>query len=463
MARRDDELRIIVEVPPGMTRRELVRRAVALGVAAPSVGALLAACGGGDDEEARLRGESGRPLRPTFYQWIINLHPAIEGDVNPEFEEKTALDAKIAPVQGFGIERFVAEARDKRSTWDIYVGMTPFVEMAALVDAGVIQPWDAYMPDDVKNDILPSIREEATFEGKMWSWPFLLDVIVQGWHAGIVKKAGLDPDKAPATWDDYLKSAQQVVDRKAAPYGATFDAHGWRSLAPITHSFSTDVYRSDGLFDFTHDATVQALETMKRMMALANRNVLEPGKSDAGVNDTPDERAFAAEQVGYYVKYQNAHTRMAGNWSDPKQLRLAGLPSGGEKATVFWNTGAALFKHGKNKEQAAQYLKALTYDERIWEHSIGAEREAAGQLPVYQSLWTNWKNDRPDWMRDWALLVFNQLKVSKAIKTHKFGLSQFVLGQPHWQKYLTGKAKNPRDALRETQKAVLAEVEKEKR
>ena len=459
MERKRDELRVLVEVPPGVTRLELLRRGAALGLAAPGLGSLLAACGGEGEEEVREQA-GGSALKPTFYQWIINLHPSIEGEINPEFDERTPLDAKIAPVQGFGIERFVAEAREKSSTWDVYVGMTPFVEMAALVDAKVIEPWDAYMPDDVKNDLIPSIREEATFEGKMWSWPFLLDVIVQGWHAGIVKKAGLDPEKAPKTWDEYLESARQVADSKAAPFGCTFDAHGWRSLAPITHSFSTDVYRSDGLFDFTSDATVDALETMKEMFALANRNVLEPGKSDAGVNDTPDERAFAAEQVAYYVKYQNAHTRMAGNWDDPKALRLAGLPSGGEQATVFWNTGAALFRYGKNKERAAEYLKELTYDERIWEHSIGAEREAAGQLPVYESLWEKWRNDRPQWMQDWAFLVFDQLKVSKAITTHKFGLQQFVVGQPHWQKFFNDKVKNPLDALKETQRAVLAEVKK---
>jgi len=47
------------------------------------------------------------------------------------------------------------------------------------------------------------------------------------------------------------------VSSKAAPFGAVFDAHGWRSLAPITHTFSTDVYTPDGLFDFTNENTVR--------------------------------------------------------------------------------------------------------------------------------------------------------------------------------------------------------------
>ena len=66
--------------------------------------------------------------------------------------------------------------------------MTP-VEMAALVEADVLEPWDPYMRQEIKEDIIPSIFEEAKFEGKIYNWPFLLDIIVQGWNAGIVEKA----------------------------------------------------------------------------------------------------------------------------------------------------------------------------------------------------------------------------------------------------------------------------------
>src|SRR4051794_13867865 len=55
-----------------------------------------------------------RPLTPTFYQWIEQLHPAIP-KVNAKFP---GINYQIAPVEGFGIERFVAEAKAGTSTWD---------------------------------------------------------------------------------------------------------------------------------------------------------------------------------------------------------------------------------------------------------------------------------------------------------------------------------------------------------
>ena len=82
--------------------------------------------------------------------------------------------------------------------------------------------------------------------------------------------------------------------------------------------------------------------------------------SDAGVNGTPDEVAFAAQRVGLYFKYFNAPLRMAASWDDPKLLHLGPLPKfkNGEGSTVFWTTGCALLKYGQNKEKAAEYIKA---------------------------------------------------------------------------------------------------------
>jgi ABC-type glycerol-3-phosphate transport system substrate-binding protein len=401
-----------------------------------------------------------RPLTPTFYQWIEDLHPAIP-QVNAKFP---GINYQIAPVEGFGIERFVAEAKDKNSTWDVYVGQTPFVEMSAMVAADVIEPWDDYIPKDVLDDIIPSIRAENTINGKMYGWPFLLDVIGTGWHSGLTGKAGL-PDAAPATWDEYLTNAAKVKDSGAAPFGATFDSHGWRSLAPFTHSMSPDVYTSEGLFDFTSEPAVEALKLMKQIMAVSHPDILLEGASDGGVNGTPDEVAFAAERVGYYTKYFNSPLRFAANWEDPKQLHLGPLPkfANGAGSTVFWTTGSALFKYGQNKDKVAEYIKALTYDPQIWKDSIvGTESGHPGQLPPYKSVYAAWDANPPDWMPPFVALVRGQLDKAKAITNHIFGLQQFVLGKPIWEAYLKGEEADPKAALQKVADAVQAEIKRGK-
>lgn len=410
---------------------------------------------------AALAGPSAqdRPLTPTFYNWIEDLHGSGIAGVNSRFE---GINYQIAPVEGFGVQRFVAEARNQESTWDIYVGQTPFVEMVQLIESETMEPWGPYMPQEVVDDIIPSIREESTYKGDMYHWPVFLDIIMMGWHAGIVEAAGL-PDTAPETWSEYLERAQQVVDSGAAPFGATFDAHGWRSLAPFTHSLSTEVYDDEGRFLFTSEPAIEALLLMQKIMNLSHPDILLSGASDGGVNGTPDEVAFAAERVGYYIKYQNAPVRMAANWPDPSQVRLGPLPKfeGGEGSTVFWSTGAALFKHGSNKEEAAEYMTELTYDMQLWQNSIeGTEAGRPYHLPPYSSIYADWNASPPDWLPDAVTLVRNQLEVAKAIPNHLFGLQQFIVGQPVWETFLTGEETDPMVAMQNSWDAVTAEIER---
>ena len=432
-------------------RREFLTRSLVAGLGLAGVGTVAKTSIG-------TAFAADRPLTPTFYQWIQDLHPGIPA-VNARFP---GINYQIAPVEGFGIERFVAEAKNKQSTWDVYVGQTPFVEMSAFVKADVIEPWDNYIPKDVIDDIIPSIRAENTIDGKLYGWPFLLDVIGTGWHSGVTGKAGL-PNSAPATWDDFLAGAKTIVDKKAAPWGATFDSHGWRSLAPITHSMSTKVYTPEGLFDFTSEPAIEALKLMKQIMALANPDILLEGASDAGVNGTPDEVAFAAQRVGLYFKYLNAPLRMAANWDDPKLLGLGPLPKfkNGEGSTVFWTTGCALFKYGQNKEKAAEYIKALTYDPQIWKDSIvGTKSGHPGQLPPYTSIYAGWDANKPDWMPPFVGLVRSQLDVARAIHNNVFGLDQFKIGKAYWETYLKGEEKDPKVAMTKVVEAVQAEVKK---
>jgi len=220
------------------------------------------------------------------------------------------------------------------------------------------------------------------------------------------------------------------------------------------------------LFDFTSDYAIQALEIMKQMLDLSSANALQPGTTDGGVNQTPDEVAFAAQRVAYYIKYQNAPLRMAANWPDPDALRMAGLPkpeAGGAGATVFWTTGACLFKYGQNREKAAEYMKALTYADQIWKDSIaGSASGHPGQLPCSMSIYDAWAEDTPDWLaaEPWVDLVRAQLDVAKAIPNNPFGLQQFIIGQPIWEKYLKGEVDDPMVAMQEAKDAVAAEIKK---
>ena len=84
-------------------RREFLTRSLVTGLGLAGVGTVA-------KSGIRPAFAADRPLTPTFYQWIQDLHPGIPA-VNAKFP---GINYQIAPVEGFGIERFVAEAKNKR-------------------------------------------------------------------------------------------------------------------------------------------------------------------------------------------------------------------------------------------------------------------------------------------------------------------------------------------------------------
>jgi ABC-type glycerol-3-phosphate transport system substrate-binding protein len=437
-------------------RRTLLVRAAALGISAPVAAALAQ-----ESVRGALASEEGKPST-TFYAWMLRLHPTIT-----TVGEEQGVSVETAPTENFGFDRFIAEANQKDSTWDSYGGVTPFLEMIPLVQSGTIEPWDEYLSEEMLNDFAPATRKEGTFDGKFYVWPLLLDICVQASNADLVAKAGLDPTASPKTWDEFIANAKKVQESGAAPYGLIFDNRDWRSLIPVTHSISTDVYTPDGLFQYDSDPAIQALEIMKEMMPLTSADVLAPGSVDAVI--LADEAVFQAQQAAYYFKYQNAPLRTAAQWPDPSKLVLARLPApeGGAGGTVFWDTGAVLFKYGKNKDKTVEFFTALSEDERIWENSVvGDPAEGifpAGQLPILQSLWKEWETNPPDWLtaNPWAQEIYDSLADASAIAPTILGIKQFDTARPEWHKYLSGETADAKTAATAAMDAVRAEFKRE--
>ncbi len=61
-----------------------------------------------------------------------------------------------------------------------------------------------------KSSINQGHLDAGTLDGKEHVLPFVLDLSVMMWNKDLVKEAGLDPEKAPATVADFAKTAKAV-------------------------------------------------------------------------------------------------------------------------------------------------------------------------------------------------------------------------------------------------------------
>ena len=78
-------------------------------------------------------------------------------------------------------------------------------------------------PEDVgwsTEDFWPGAMKSVTWDGKTYGVPTNNETMAFIWNADIFKRAGLDPDKAPATWDDVVAYSKQIHDKLGiAGYG----------------------------------------------------------------------------------------------------------------------------------------------------------------------------------------------------------------------------------------------------
>ena len=67
-------------------------------------------------------------------------------------------------------------------------------------------------------------------DGRMASMPFNSSTAVMWYNKDAFRKAGLDPDKAPATWQEVRKAAETIKAKDAAPVAMTTSWPTWIQL-----------------------------------------------------------------------------------------------------------------------------------------------------------------------------------------------------------------------------------------
>ena len=93
-------------------------------------------------------------------------------------------------------------------------------DMFTLIDEDAIVPIDEFIKtDDDKawlNSFFPAFMLNSQTGGKTWGIPFQRSTVVLYYNKELFKEAGLDPEKAPATWAEQAAFAEKLTKRDAA-------------------------------------------------------------------------------------------------------------------------------------------------------------------------------------------------------------------------------------------------------
>jgi multiple sugar transport system substrate-binding protein len=121
----------------------------------------------------------------------------------------------------------------------------------------------------------------VTWEGRLYGLPKYTDTIGLFYNKDLFRKAGLDPEDPPSTWDELLEAARKLNDPASGIYGITFSARGNEEG---TFQFLPWIQMSGG--DYTKvngPGAVKALELWKTFLdeRLASQDVLSVGQWDS--------------------------------------------------------------------------------------------------------------------------------------------------------------------------------------
>ena len=98
-----------------------------------------------------------------------------------------------------------------------------------MIDGGMILPiGDLAKPGEVDwNDYVDAVMSYYTIDGKLYSMPFNSSTPILFYNKTLFKKAGLDVNKPPDTWNQVRQMGKKIMDSGAAEAGITWNLHSW--------------------------------------------------------------------------------------------------------------------------------------------------------------------------------------------------------------------------------------------
>ncbi|MDX1060960.1 extracellular solute-binding protein [Sinorhizobium medicae] len=138
------------------------------------------------------------------------------------------------------------------------------------------------------NSLSPSHVKLGTYEDKIYGLPLTVETSIFAWNKDLYKKAGLDPEKAPATWEEITANAEKIRGLGGDTYGFYFSGGGCGgcmifTFTPLTWGAGADILSADGKTATLDTPQMRKAVDIYRNM-IAKDLVPAGAASDNGVN-----------------------------------------------------------------------------------------------------------------------------------------------------------------------------------
>ncbi|MEI7845201.1 MAG: ABC transporter substrate-binding protein [Chloroflexota bacterium] len=248
-----------------------------------------------------------------------------------------------------------------------------------LVETGAVVSLDDFIAKDGSSkvdDFYPMLANFDVIKGKRYALPVSTNNMQLIWNKDLFTKAGLDPEKAPTTWDEMQAMAEKCQDPAKGVVG--FEYYTQPTGEGITWQFQVWLWAAGGKF-LNDDNTKAAFNTPEGLKALTYVSDMLKGKGSK-----PGPWGLFGDQ--------KACMQLDGSWlfgyrkDAPFKWGIAAVPApaGGTTASNVGGEHLFMFEATKNKEAVWKFMQYLTSSEIQLEWD-----QRTGFLPVRKSVAEN--------------------------------------------------------------------------
>lgn len=255
---------------------------------------------------------------------------------------------------------------------------------------GDVDPFDPLIekagttPSAYIDTFWPALKPNAVIDGKVYGVPFQNSTPLLYYSVDAFKDAGLDPDKPPVTWTEWVAAAKALTKPDGQRWGVmfpgTFDYCGWLTSAFVMQN-GGQYYNHDYGGEVYYD-TPSAVGALTMLDKLVNQlKAMPPGVSDANACTN----ALFSGRLGMMVLSTGSLSFVREGMKTP--YKVAFLPKSVRNAAPIGGASLILPKGNTPERQAAAWtlIEWLTSPETAghWSRFTGyfAPRKAAYDLP----------------------------------------------------------------------------------
>ncbi|MDR0451124.1 MAG: ABC transporter substrate-binding protein [Treponema sp.] len=230
---------------------------------------LICLCAGAVSAGGGNQGRGSGPVTVQFHYNAWNTGLEVIAELIDEFN---ASQSEVVIEGSFGGGW---EESNKKLLASLVAGDTPALAMVAMaynapfLVEGHFEDLSAYMAKDTEvteSDFMKALLDLNRYNGKVYGLPLACSAPILYYNKDIFRKAGLDPDKPPAAWNDVYSYAQKIRALGPEYTGLLFNrSNGYISMGMVRAFGSNWIAQDNSTVLWTDKGAVEALQLVQKI------------------------------------------------------------------------------------------------------------------------------------------------------------------------------------------------------